>query len=176
MGFIWFCVIFVYWIFKFHGVSPAVRILQKVSAAGSTMRKPMGGFVAMEYYALILNRTFVVFIAPDGLYGWKAQGPVAADSPSYFNPYARMLEDLDLMQDLNAVRELANLRGGFVIPRSEIASVEAIHRKKWGLGKIPHSGRAVIHFVHGGRREFILLGNVNVDGTREAILSSNAAP
>lgn len=136
----------------------------------------MGGFVAMEYYALILNRTFVVFIAPDGLYGWKAQGPVAADSPSYFNPYARMLEDLDLMQDLNAVRELANLRGGFVIPRSEIASVEAIHRKKWGLGKIPHSGRAVIHFVHGGRREFILLGNVNVGGTREAILSSNAAP
>ena len=31
----------------------------------------------MEYYRLILNRTFVVFITPEGLYGWKAEGPAS---------------------------------------------------------------------------------------------------
>ncbi len=38
----------------------------------------MRGFLAMEYHHLILNRSFVLFIDPQGLYGCKFSGPVSA--------------------------------------------------------------------------------------------------
>lgn len=131
----------------------------------------VSGFVAMEYYAGILNRTFVIFVAREGLYGWKAAGPVPAGDPQYFLPLTKVLEDPKIMQDVVAVRELSKRKGGFFIPRSEIKSAEAIAKQKWGMGGIPHTGRILVHFVSGDRREFILLGRVDADRIRRAMLS-----
>jgi hypothetical protein len=131
----------------------------------------VSGFVAMEYYALVLNRTFVVFVAPDGLYGWKAAGPVAAGAALYFMPYAKMLDDPNLMSDIEGIRKLANQKGGFFIARPEIRSVDNIRQQKWGMGGIPHTGRLLVRLVSGGKREFILLGKVDSERIRQSILS-----
>lgn len=131
----------------------------------------VSGFVAMEYYAVVLNRTFVVFVARDGLYGWKATGPVPAGVPNYFKSYAEMLNDPKMMHDVSAVKKLATLKGGFFIQRSEILSVEFNPKKKSGMGGIPHSGRILVGLTSGKSREFILLGNVDGEQIRRLILS-----
>jgi hypothetical protein len=109
-------------------------MVDHTTSGDDATKSDLAGFVAMEYFALILNRTFVVFIAPDGLYGWKAIGTIAAGAPLYFQEYAQMLEDPKLMHDLTAIRKLARLKGGFFIPRSEIASVEIVSKQKPGMG------------------------------------------
>jgi hypothetical protein len=125
----------------------------------------------MEYFALILNRTFVVFIAPEGLYGYKAIGPVTTAAPLFFEPLVDMLKDPELMHDKEAVKQLSELKGGFFIPRSDIAAVEVIPTQKWGMGPIPHSGRIRVSLSSGQSREFILLGIVDGEAVRQRILS-----
>jgi energy-coupling factor transporter transmembrane protein EcfT len=171
MGLLWFCAFFVHTAFRFRAAAPAIAILDSIPPEDASAGEPLSGFVAMEYFALIMNRTFVVFIAPDGLYGWKAQGPVSAGNPAYFQPYAEMLEDPELMHDINAVRDLAKLNGGFMTPRSEIVSVEVIDKPKWGMAAIAHSGRISIRSASGRAREFILLGNVDGEQIKQSILS-----
>lgn len=131
----------------------------------------ISGFVAMEYYAVILNRTFVVFVTPGGLYGWKATGPVPAGVPDYFRPCAEMLRDPRVMHDLPAIEKLASLKGGFFIPRSDIRSAEFNPKKKSGMGGIPHSGTILVSLTSGKSREFILLGQVDGEQIRRLILS-----
>ena len=92
------------------------------------------GFVAMEYYALIWNRTFVVFAGSEGLYGWRACGAVTNADNTYYEPYAQLLEDEALMRDRLALAKLAHLPGGFTIPRESIASAEASYKQKMGYG------------------------------------------
>jgi len=130
----------------------------------------LSGFVAMEYYALMLNRTFVVFVSPDGLYGWKAAGVVPAGVGDYFKHYSEMLKDPKVMHDIAAVRNLASLKGGFFIPRSEIRSAEFIAKPKLGMGGIPHSGRVLVSLTSGKSREFILLGKADGEHIRRLIL------
>jgi len=124
----------------------------------------------MEYYALILNRTFLVFIAPEGLYGWKVSGPVTTAQPDYFLPYADLLKDPDMMRDRDAMNRLARLKGGFFIPRSGIAGAEVNYNPKWGMGPIQHSGRVILRMTSGNSREFILLGTVDPDAVQQNIL------
>ncbi len=166
---IWSAVIFLYTYVKLHASAPAEEILMQEPPFIDERVPSLAGFVAMEYYALILNRTFVVFIAPEGLYGWKAEGAVIACQPTYFRHYAEMLEDPVLMRDREAVRRLSDLKGGFFIPRSDIASVDVIHKPKWGMGKIPHSGRIKIRLSSGKSREFILLGSVSPESIEQRI-------
>jgi hypothetical protein len=128
------------------------------------------GFVAMQYYAGILNRTFAIFICSDGLYGWKFCGPVTNRAPGFFLPLQEMLGDPAEGFLLETVRKLAGVRGGFFIPRSDIAAVEFNPNPKWGMGGIPHSGRIEIKRSSGKRCEYILLGNVNGYETRNSIL------
>lgn len=149
---------------------PVDEILSREESSPDKHTTPLSGFVAMEYYDLILNRTFVVFIAPDGLYGWKAQGPVAAGQPMYFVPYSEMLKDSDLMNNRRAIKKLSDLAGGFFIPRSEILSADVVAGKKWGMGSIPQSGRVKIRTVSGKCREFILLGKVEAASIQQNIL------
>jgi hypothetical protein len=162
-------VIFLYTYVKLRASAPAEEILMQKPLFIDERVPRLSGFVAMEYYALILNRTFVVFIAPEGLYGWKAEGAVTASQPMYFQPYAGMLQDPVLMRDREAVRRLSDLKGGFFIPRSEIVSVAVIHRNKWGMGRIPHSGRIKIRLSSGKSREFILLGSVSPESIQQSI-------
>jgi hypothetical protein len=170
-GVVWFCIFFVSGVFRTQSRAPAKEILDNVSSDDSTPKVDLSGFVAMEYFGLMLNRTFVVFVAPEGLYGWKAVGVVPAGAPTYFQPYAKMLADPKLMRDVAAVRKLANLKGGFFIRRSEISSVEVIPKQKSGMAGIPHSGRILVRFASGRKREFILLGIVDAERIRQSILS-----
>jgi hypothetical protein len=166
----WFVVTFLYTYVTLHASARADEILMQDPPPFDDGVAPLGGFVAMEFYALILNRTFVVFIAPEGLYGWKALGAVTASNSTYFQPYLEMLEDPDLTRDREAIRRLSELKGGFFIPRSEIVAVDLIYKRKWGMGAIPHSGRIRIRISSGKSREFVLLGSVSLESTRERIL------
>ncbi len=171
---VWSAVIFLYTYVKLRASAPAEDILTQEPSFIDERVPPLSGFVAMEYYALILNRTFVVFIAPEGLYGWKAEGIVIACQPMYFRQYAEMLEDPKLVRDREAVRRLSSLKGGFFIPRSDIASADAIYEPKWGMGEIPHSGRIKIRLSSGESREFVLLGSVSPESIQQRIGGVNA--
>lgn len=166
-----FCLLFLYTYFRLRSNEPAEAILSHQGVSQRDEHKvALSGFVAMEYYGVILNRTFVVFIARDGLYGWKVEGPVSNASPMYFKPYADMLQDPQLMRNWEAARRLSKLKGGFFIARSDIVAADVIDRQKWGMGGIPHSGRIRIHMASGKSREFILLGSVDAGSLRQRIL------
>lgn len=158
--------------FSLRTAAPAAAILDRDPYMSANPKEAMSGFVGMEYYGLILNRTYLVFAAPDGLYGWKFEGPVSAARPLFYEPFQKMLDDPELMRDRGAVEDLAKLKGGFFIPGSEIAYVEATDKSKWGMGGIPHSGRIRIGLTTGKWREFILLGSVSPEVIRDRILSS----
>lgn len=166
----WFVATFIYTCVKLRASAPAEEILMAEPPPIDEGVPPLSGIVAMEYYALILNRTFVVFIALEGLYGWKAEGIVTASRPMYFQPYADMLEDPELMRDREAIRRLSQLKGGFFIPRSDIVAADVIYGHKWGMAGIPHSGRIRLRMASGKPREFILLGSVSVDSIKQRIL------
>ena len=161
--------------FSLRAAAPADAILDRDPSISTNPKEAMSGFVGMEYYGLILNRTYLVFAAPDGLYGWKVEGPVSAARPQFYEPYKKMLDDPKLMRDRGAVEDLAKLKGGFFIPGSEVAYVEATDKSKWGMGGIPHSGRIRIGLTTGKCREFILLGSVSPEVIRDRILASAAS-
>lgn len=150
---------------------PAVDILREAISSADLVKVPMSGFVAMEYYWLALNRTYVIFIAPEGLYGWLAQGPVAAPDHAYFEPYERMLRDELFTRNHAVIQKLSLLRGGFFFGRSEIASIVDDDRKKWGMGELPHTGTIRVRLVSGESREFIVLGRTNTGRIRHKIIS-----
>lgn len=120
------------------------------------------GFVAMEYFALILNRSFLVFITDDGLRCWKFYGLVSSLEPLFYEPVEALLDDPDMTPGSEPFEELMHRRHTFSIPYTEIGSVRFVDRQKWGMGPVPHTGRLRIRF-RGLRppREFILLGNAH---------------
>lgn len=150
---------------------PAVDIFTEGVSASDLSKHAMWGFVAMEHYWLVMNRTYVIFIAPDGLYGWLAHGPVAASNPTYFEPYQRMLQDERFMRNHTAIQKLSDLPGGFFLGRSEIAYIEDDDCKKWGMSGLPHTGTIRVSLISGESREFIVLGNINTGRIRHKIIS-----
>jgi hypothetical protein len=170
LGALVFAVTYVRVYFSYRTSDPANDILSRKPSLSLSDRAEVAGFVGMEYYGLILNRTYVVFVARQGLYGWKAEGIVSAGQTSFFEPYQTMLADPDLMRDQGAIEDLAGLKGGFFIPVADIASVEASDKSKWGMGGIPHSGRIQIGLTNGKSREFILLGSVSPEAIRDSVL------
>lgn len=156
--------------------SQVEAILDEEPSYSNKHNIPLAGFVAMEYFALIWNQTYAVFIAPEGLYGWKVEGAVTGSRPNYFQTYAELLQDPELMQDYDAIRKLSGLKGGFFIRRSDIVSAEIIDKQKWGLGLIPHCGRIRIALSTGKSREFILLGSVDPQSIRDSILGVATVP
>ncbi|WP_263355974.1 hypothetical protein [Acidicapsa ligni] len=150
--------------------APALDILSNEASDADRLPLPASSFVAMEYFWLILNRTFVVFSTPNALYGWKASGPVSNADRDYFQPLVEMTLDRELTQDLAAIRKLSELSGGFCIARSSIVSVESSYKSKWGMGGILHSGRVTITTNTRRSREFILLGSsADPDSIKDAI-------
>ena len=173
-GVLFFAWTFISSYFTLRAAGPPDAILERAPSLSIKTEQALSGFVGMEYYGLILNRTYVVFAAPDALYGWKVEGPVSAARPQLFEPYQRMLEDPDLMRDGGAVEDLARLKGGFSIAGADIAYVEASDNSKWGMGGIPHSGRLRIGLTSGKWREFILLGSVSPEEIRDRVIASSA--
>ena len=120
------------------------------------------GFVAMEYFALILNRSFLVFITNEGLRCWKFHGLVSSLEPLFYEPVEALLDAPDMPPGSKAFEELMRGRNTFCLPYGSISSVAFVNRQKWGMGSVPHSGILLIRFS-GNRtqREFILLGSAH---------------
>jgi hypothetical protein len=134
-------------------------------------------FVAMEYYHLIMNRTFLVLILDDFLLGLQVNGIISvqgggdpftraitknmAIQDDLQNPYSylkgsylRKIENLNIYEDDILKMEKPN----FKINRNEIKSVTYDERKKWGMGYYPHDGKVYVKMLNGQEREFIILG------------------
>ena len=148
------------------------EVLAKEPSESELVKNPLTGFVAMEYYWGISNRTFLIFIAPEGLYGWQVCGPVTNANRNYFQPFQEMMDDDEFTRDQQAIEKLSRLKGGFFLQPSSISSVTANARSKWGMGRIPHSGRIHLRLTSGRSREFILLGNVDPESLRNRIATT----
>jgi len=130
------------------------------------------GFVGMEYFALMLNRSFLVFITDEGLRCWKFHGVVSSLEPLFYESAEALLDVPAMTPGSEAFEELMRRPHTFFLPYSEINSVEFVDRPKWGMGPVPHSGRLYIRFRGSGlRREFILLGNAQGQVIRDLIIS-----
>lgn len=133
-------------------------------------------FMAMEYYALMLNRTFMVLMTTSHLVGVKVNGLISAEGgidaltraithamavQDVNNPYAygrekylKAVDDLDLYGE-----EILQKSGGnFRLAYADIASVHHDPRKKWGMGPYPHDGKIYVTTKAGQKKELILLG------------------
>ena len=124
------------------------------------------GFAAMEYYGLILNRSFLIFVRPEGLYGWKFFDLVSSATPQYFQGIEEYLDKPELTPGSPEFDQLMRKSGSFFIPKADIESVQFVNKRKGGMGPVPHSGRLYICFRSNKRREFVLLGRVDGDGIR----------
>jgi hypothetical protein len=169
-GSIWFIAVFAWGMIVGIRSQPVLDILDEDPEESALLKKPLNGFVAMEFFWLILNRTYIVFIAPEGLYGWQAHGPVTNRDLNFFQPYQNMVDNRDFMRDLASMQKLSRLRGGFFIDRAAISTIEVNDRPKWGMGGIPESGRIVLRLTSNKTREFILLGSVYPDTIRDKII------
>jgi hypothetical protein len=171
VGIVSFFPIFAWYLMTGARAQPALDILGKRISLSDRLKPPLWGFLAIEYYWFVLNRTYLVFTAAEGLYGWQAQGPVTAANRSYFVTYRRLLGDEQFMRNRTAIEELSRLPGGFFLSRAEISSIEADDRQEWGMAGIPHTGRIHVRLVSGKSREFIILGTVIPDQIRTKIVS-----
>lgn len=115
-------------------------------------------FVAMEYYALILNRTYLITVKNGALNGIVCRGLTSLDAG---DPISRALSVKGDMNDISSYIDPSRLNqsnsANFRIPRSEITSVIHDPKKKWGMGPIPHDGKVYVEAA-GKKREFIILG------------------
>jgi len=135
-------------------------------------------FVAMEYYFLILNRTFFIIKTKDFLIGIQGNGLVSVEGGkdtltrqitsnlaikgdltnpySYLkNKYLEKIADLDLID--GSILEVN--KTNFLIKTSDIKSATYNPAKKFGMGPYPHDGRVTIETYDNNKREFIILGN-----------------
>jgi hypothetical protein len=135
-------------------------------------------FVAMEYYFLILNRTFLIIKTKDYLIGIQGNGLVSVEAGdnilareivstmaikgdltnpySYLkNSYLEKIENVDLLD--GSLTDLNNTN--FVIKTSDIKDAQYNPNKKWGMGYYPHDGRVTIETFDNKKREFIILGD-----------------
>jgi hypothetical protein len=149
-----------------------------IGAVASNMGRSLPWFPAMEYYALILNRTYKVFIADGMLCGASVRGLVASpptplpnmDEQAYWvnTLSATLYEQLDVTS--NTFRKLSFTN--FQIRASEIESVDYDPTKKWGMGNVPHSGKLNVRLRSGRRRELILLGRQDGNALKQKIMEA----
>lgn len=138
-----------------------------MSVASERTPEPSGclwSFVALEYYALILNRTYKLLVTEDTIAaaivrGWLPSPPLPSDDED--DPDFYLCERILRRYNGIDVRSDAFLRlnsWNFHLRRAAIADVEFTTRPKWGMGNVPYSGRIILYFRGGGTRELILLG------------------
>jgi hypothetical protein len=135
-------------------------------------------FVAMQYFGLILNRTFLVLLTNDLIIGIKVNGLVSVESGGNIiakelsatmtvkgdlqNPYSYINSKyLDRVQEYELLDGsiLTQNKSNFVIKRTDIKNAYYDAKKKWGMGYYPHDGKVYIEIFDGRKKEFIILGN-----------------
>lgn len=140
---------------------------ESLSAAGAESEFGSCEFIAMEYYGLILNRTYFIAAARESISGLKVGGlvvnpPMARQE--LFNPRHYLGHaDLNLFHGLlsQSRTELRSDHAHFNYPWSSVAGLSFNDKPKWGMGNVPYSGRLFVALTNGRQREFILLGRQN---------------
>lgn len=123
------------------------------------------GFAAMEYYGLILNRSFLVYVSEKGLYGLKFDDMADSKQPEFFKPALEELDNPWFTPGTEAFdKAMMQSKRNFFIDRSQIEAVTFDPSSKWGMGKIPHVGRLRLRLKTGKKRDLILLGHAYGDG------------
>jgi len=146
-------------------------------------------FIAMEYYGLILNRTFLILITDKYLIGLKVNGLISVEGGSgdlsrwlsqkmvvrgdLQNPYSYIkskyllkIEDLDIFGGEILKAQDSN----FKITRRKIQSVTYDKSKKWGMGYYPHDGKVYVKEENARKKEFIILGSQSGEKIKNWIL------
>ena len=146
-------------------------------------------FIAMEYYYLILNRTFLIIKENGFLIGIKGNGLVSVEAGnnllsrqitsqlaikgdltnpySYLkNKYLKQINDIDLID--GSILKINNTN--FLINLYDIKSAVYNPEKKFGMGPYPHDGRVTIETKDNRKREFIILGNQSGQSIANMIL------
>lgn len=135
-------------------------------------------FVAMEYFYLILNRTFLVIKTKGYLIGIQGNGLVSVEGGKDIltrqittnmaikgdltNPYSYLKNKyLEKIADLNLIDGsiIEANKINFLLKLSDIKSANHNPSKKFGMGPYPHDGRVEIEIFDNKKREFIILGN-----------------
>ncbi len=146
-------------------------------------------FVAMQYYWLMLNRTYLVILTSDALVGIVANGLVSdegndalanyvvrklvvrgnLDDPFTYvkTHYTEKVAELDLDGDEIIAQNGANFR----LYYQDISAVDYDPKRKWGMGKYPHDGKIYIQSKNGKTIELIVLGNQSGAHIRALILA-----
>lgn len=142
-------------------------------------------FIAMEYYGLILNRSYLVIFVENHMLGLICNGVVSSDvdaNPGTYDRGTRKLikaavspfviaGDLDSPSSYineNNVRKYDGVdllsenildvhKRNFRYSWSDISSIRHDEKKKWGMGDYPHDGKIYIT-IEGRTRELIPLG------------------
>ena len=144
-------------------------------------------FVALEYYALMLNRTLMVLLTPTHVVGVKVKGMLSVESGAdpttrtvtramavqdVEEPYAYVKDKyLKKVADMELIGEeiLRASSGNFRIAYGDIMSVKHDPRKKWGMGYYPHDGKVYITTKTGLKKELILIGLQNGAAVAQSI-------
>jgi hypothetical protein len=120
-------------------------------------------FVAMEYYALILNRTYFLTVDTQHLEGKVCRGLTSVEGGAGLTRVATsqlavhgQLTDPKSYID-NRLLAKSN-KANFAVALSDIFSVEYTPKMKWGMGYYPHDGRVFVETAK-RKRELIILGN-----------------
>jgi hypothetical protein len=127
------------------------------------MEMPASKFIAMEYYGLILNRTFEVYLLSDCLLGRKTGGIVGASPVHLTNKYQKaeaFVGKEKIRDEIDATAVLKASKANFRLLFSEIDRVEFLKKKKWGMGPVAHTGILNIYSKSGSKiKELIVLGD-----------------
>jgi hypothetical protein len=146
-------------------------------------------FVAMKYYFLILNRTYLIILGETSLIGIVWNGLISAEGGG--DEVTRLItKSLSVQGDLNNpfsyikndhISKVENLdldgedillqnRANFKIRYDEITSVNYDPSKKWGMGYYPHDGKVYVKTSKGKKTEFIILGSQSGKSISDRIL------
>ena len=143
-------------------------------------------FIAMQYYGLIINRTYLVLFINNHLIGIVANGLVSVQSGGalasiitskmsvdgdLLNPlsylkdkHLKRVEHLNLLEDNIKKTNSSNFR----INIKDIISVDFDPSKKWGMGPYPHDGKIYLS-TKDKKRELIILGSQSGEKILELI-------
>jgi hypothetical protein len=128
-------------------------------------------FLAMEYFFLILNRTFEITINENGMHGAVVNQIMSSVNPKIISA-TQTGSAYDLVSKANVERSQKHVAGSeeflklsssnFSYAKDSISRISYNPKSKWGMGPVPHTGKLYVTFIPNTKREFIVLGKPNI--------------
>jgi len=138
---------------------------------------PDNHFVAMEYYNLIMNRTFLILLLEDCLLALKVNGYISVEADDFMidmimdnNITRGSLENPHSYIKTKYLRKIINYsifdsriesahKSSFRVNYSNLENAKYDSTEKWGMGYYPHDGKVYLKLKSGKKRELIILGS-----------------